>query len=162
MEKVTNNITIENAVIRFRNFSGAAGRFNPAGKRNFCVFLDNETANVLQNDGWNVKWLQPRNEEDNPQGYLQVNVSFDNYPPKIMLITSNGRTMITEETVDSLDWAEIETVDIVIRPYNWEVNGKQGVSAYLKSMYVTIVEDTLDKKYSGAGLQSVTSDDEPF
>lgn len=148
MKKITENITIENAVLRFRNFSGKPDRFNPGGKRTFCVFLDSDISETLLKDGWNVKYLQPRNEGDEPQGYLQVNVSYNNYPPKILLITSNGKTLLNEETVDSLDWAEIENVDLIIRPYNWEVNGKEGVAAYLKSMYVTIVEDKLDKKYA--------------
>ena len=69
--RVTSNITIENARIGFRNFSGKESRYNPAGRKNFCVFLDNELAVKLQNDGWNVRWLTPKDEGEPDQGYLQ-------------------------------------------------------------------------------------------
>lgn len=144
---VKNNIVIENAQIGFRNFSGNAGKFNPAGRRNFCVFLDNDLGKVLENDGWNVRWLQPKDEADEPKPYLQVAVSYDNIPPKIVLVTKKGKTVLDEQSVSILDWAEISCVDLIIRPYNWEVSGKGGVKAYVKSMYVSIVEDEFESKY---------------
>lgn len=144
---VNKNIVIENARIGFRNFSGKEGKFNPAGRRNFCVFLETDLAKELESDGWNVRWLQPRDEAEEPQPYLQVAVSFDNIPPKVILVTKKTKTPLDESSVDILDWAEIENVDLIIRPYNWDVNGKGGVKAYIKTMYVTIVEDEFESKY---------------
>lgn len=145
---VNKNIVIENARIGFRNFSGEEGKFNPKGRRNFCVFLDTELGEVLQDDGWNIRWLEPREEEDEKQAYLQVAVRYNNIPPKIVQITSRGQTILDEDMVSVLDWAEIENVDVIIRPYNWEVSGKKGVKAYVKSMYVTILEDEFAHKYN--------------
>lgn len=140
-------LKIENAEITFRNFSGKEGRYNPAGRRNFCVFLDNDVAEKLEEDGWNVRWLEPREPGDKPQAYMQVSVSYDNIPPKIIMITSGGKTILDEEDVDVLDWAEIKNVDLIINPYHWDVNGKTGIKAYVKSMYVTIFEDEFANKY---------------
>lgn len=145
---VNDNIIIENARIGFRNFSGKEGKFNPPGRRNFCLFLESDLAHKLQNDGWNVRYLQPRDPDDEPQAYIQVAVNFDNIPPKIVLVTKNSKTTLNEEEVNILDWAEIKNVDITVRPYNWEVNGKHGVKAYVKTMYVTIVEDDFANKYN--------------
>ena len=144
---IKENITIENVRIGFRNFSGKEGKFNPEGRRNFCVFLESDIGKELERDGWNVRWLDPREEGDERQAYLQVAVSYDKFAPRIVLVSSRGKSLLTEETVNILDWAEIKFVDLTIRPYNWDANGKTGVKAYIKSMFVTIYEDELDQKY---------------
>ena len=149
---IKNNIVVENARIGFRNFSGKESQFNPPGRRNFCVFLDQDLAKVLESDGWNVRYLQPKDDQEDPQAYLQVTVSYNNMPPKIVMITSRGKTILDEESVSALDWAEIKEVDLIINPYNWKIqagtkNEKSGVKAYLKAMYVTIVEDAFESKY---------------
>lgn len=149
-----NNLVLENAKIILRNFSGKAGRFNPAGNRNFCVLIDRELADVLMRDGWNVKWFKSRDEDEEDQAFIKVTVNYANIPPKILLITSRGKTLLTEENVDMLDWAEIENVDLIINPYHWEVNDAKGVKAYLKSMYITIVEDEFEHKYADIPLST--------
>lgn len=143
-------VLIEGARIIFRNFTGVEGQYNREGDRNFAVLLDEEIAQAMAEDGWNIKYLRPREGDEGaePQAYVQVSVSYENRPPRIMMITSKGRTELPEDLVSILDDADIENVDLIIRPYNWSVGGRGGVKAYLKKMYVTIREDELDMKYS--------------
>ncbi len=145
-ELVNSNITIENAQIKWRNFTGLQGKFNAEGSRNFCVILEDQMAETLRNDGWNVRKTKPTDPDEEPKQYLQVSVGFK-IPPKIVLITKKNKRELSEADVYLLDWAEIENVDVIIRPYNWEAKGQTGVKAYLKSIYVTIVEDEFEEKY---------------
>lgn len=150
MSKVNACLSIENAYLlpgSFRNFSGREGKFNAAGTRTFCVKLEQDFAMKLKKDGWNVRSLEPRDPDDDTLYYIQVSVSYKNIPPKIYMINSSGKVLLDENTVGLLDSADIENVDLVIRPYNWEVNGKTGVKAYVKNMYVTIAEDEFAAKY---------------
>lgn len=142
------NVTFEGARLMFRNFSGVERDYNRAGDRNFNVVLDNDTAEAMMKDGWAVKILQPKEEGDEPLPILKVKLKFGDFPPIIKQITCNGMTKLDEDTVGTLDTARIENVDLIISPYEWHVNGKSGITAYLKKMYVTIEDDELEKKYS--------------
>lgn len=156
------NISVENARILFRNFAGKPSKFNAEGKRNFCLIIDNDIAEELKEIGWNIKYLNPRDPDDAPQAYLQVAVAFDNFPPNIWLITGKKKTKLNEDTISILDYAEIENIDIIVRPYTWEVNGKGGIKAYVKNMYVTIVENEFEKKYRNFEDDEEDDEETPF
>ncbi len=142
---------MEDARVIFRNFAGKEGMYNREGDRNFCVLLEPDLAEAMAKDGWNIKTLKPREDDESQDGtpYLQISVGFKGRPPHIVMITSRGRVDLGEEEVELLDWADIRTADLIVRPYNWgPINGKTGVKAYLKSIFITIEEDELDLKYA--------------
>jgi hypothetical protein len=147
-----NNITFEDQRLLFRNFAGAEGKFNAEGDRNFCMPLDQEVADAMAADLWNIKTLKPREEGDLPTPYIQVEVKFPKdpqmAPPKLVLISSKGQTTLSEAEVEILDWVAIKTADVIIRPYQWAVNGNEGTKAYLKTLFITLDEDDLELKYA--------------
>ena len=148
MARNDRNRTLENITIAFRNFAGKEDVYNRPGDRNFAILLDDETARALEQDGWNVKYLREREEGDGQQAYIQVAVSYKNRPPKICMITSKGMTYLGEAEVELLDWADIETADVTLNPYEWAVNNKSGTKAYLHALYVKIEEDYLQLKWT--------------
>ena len=151
-QKRVSNITIEGAKLIFRNFSGKVTEFNKNGNMSFSVLLDDDLAAQLENDGWNVKYRKPR--EDDPdqyrQPFLPVKIKFGMYPPTVVIITSRGKKRLDENTIGQLDWVRIQNADVQIRPFTYPaMQGRpEGISAYLKTLYVTIIEDPLDTKYA--------------
>lgn len=143
------NATLENVRIGFRNFTGKEGQYNREGDRNFAIFLDPDIAEAMIKDGWNVKYLKPREDGDVPQAYLPVKVKYGKgRPPRAVMVGSRGKTPLGEKEIELLDWAVIKSSDVIIRPYEWDVSGRQGVTAYMQSIYATIQEDELDLKYA--------------
>lgn len=150
-EKIS-KVVFEGCRLGFKNFAGEEGAYNRAGDRNFVVFLsDLDLANDLSSIGWNVKFpkevegLDP--EEDTREPYLPVALTFGKYPPKIVLITDTGHQPLDETNVNVLDWSRIINADLIVRPYQWTVNGDTGIKAYLDELYVTIEQDGFQSKY---------------
>lgn len=147
MNRPTSKITIENARLIFRDFSGERNRFS--SDRTFGVVLEPDDAEKLANDGWNIKRLEPREEGDEPLFFMTVKVIFGKVPPTVVLLNRRSKkTTLSEKTINILDYVQIEKADMVIRPYNYDFAGKSGTKAYLNALYVTKAEDILEEKYA--------------
>lgn len=132
-----NILQIDNARIVFRNFSGEASKYNREGDRNFALVIPNqEIADKLVSDGWNVKIKPPKEEGDEPFMFLPVKVKFNDIGPAVYLKTGRRKNRLDEESVDILDNIRISSVNLDVRPYDWEVQGKTGRTAYLQSIEV--------------------------
>lgn len=150
MEKRIGNINVENARIAFKNFSGRATKITPKGIRTFSLILDEDMADKLISDGWNVRYLRPREEGDEPTPILDVKVRLDEdtpVPAEIYLIQNGLKHRLYEDTVGMLDEMTFDNIDLIIRPYSWEFGGKTGVKAYLKTLYASGLSDTITSKY---------------
>ena len=142
-------LQIDDARIIYRNFSGAPNKFNREGDRNFAVVIpDQELADALINDGWNVKIKPPREEGEDPFMYLPVKIKFTDRGPIAYLRSGKAMTTLNEDTIGCIDDVDILSVDLDIRPYDWEVSGKTGRTAYLQSICVTQKIDRFAAKYS--------------
>lgn len=131
-------LQIDDARIIYRNFAGRGDKYNREGDRNFAVLIpDEEIADELTRRGWNVKVKPPREEGDTPFMYLPVKVKFNDRGPSVYLRTGRVQNRLEEEDIGRLDRIDIIGVDLDIRPYDWEVNGKTGRTAYLQSICVT-------------------------
>ena len=149
MNKKVDELIIEGAKIIFRNFSGEETKFNRRGNRNFCVIIeDPDQAQKLAEDGWNVKIKPPREEGDNPFMFLPIKIKFNDRGPRVYLKTGRNVNKLDEETVSILDNVDILSVDLDVRPYDWEVNGKEGRTAYLQSMQVEQEIDRFAERFA--------------
>ena len=62
----------------------------------------------------------------------------------------------------ALDIEELESVDITIRPFQWEVRGKTGTKGYLQTGYFYVKEDALDALYRQENDGGADYGDEPL
>lgn len=131
-------LQIDEAHIVYRNFKGEGSKYNREGDRNFAVIIDDQDiADQLIDAGWNVKIKPPREDGDSPFMYLPVKIKFNDRGPNVYLMTGRRMNRLDKDSIACLDDVDILSVDLDIRPYDWEVNGKEGRTAYLQSIKVT-------------------------
>ena len=148
-------LQIDDAKIIFKNFEGRGDKFNREGDRNFSLLIEApDTADALADRGWNVKIKPGRDEDEEPFMRLPVKVKFTEYGPNVYLRTGERVNKLDEESIGCLDNIDIESVSMDIRPYDWEVNGRTGRTAYLQSMEVVQRIDRFAARYGGNDIDS--------
>lgn len=154
--------TLRDARFNFRNFSGMNSRFYVPGtelKRNFGVILPIELAQQMLQDGWPVKFPDPRVDEEERDPYITVHLGYKIRPPRVAMKTSTGTVTLGQEDVEVLDWADIKEAHVIANMGHWtmETTGKTGQKAWLKTLVVVIEEDELELEF-GLNAPSVTSE----
>lgn len=162
-------VTIQNTQLVLKNFSGEKGRyFNSSGNPEFACVIPPELAELMTADGWNVKQFKPKPEDTNePDFFIKIKIGVNGRPPRMKMITSAGQKDISVEDCQVFDYVRIAKVDLTLSPYEYEFQGKTGISAYLNSLFVTVEEDELDRKYAnipevGTGGYNIPDEDVPF
>jgi hypothetical protein len=133
-------LQIDDARIVFRNFSGTGSMYNREGDRNFAVVIPNqEIADELTNDGWNIKVRPGRDDDEEPFMFMTVKLSYNEYSePEVYLVSGNSKHRLDQDEIKRLDRIKIASVDMDIRPHDWTMpNGKSGRTARLNAIWVT-------------------------
>lgn len=154
----------------WRNFSGGPTRFNRSNtQRFFEIFMTDEEAQRLKDLGWNVKWLESKNESEPKQAHMKVFIKMDvpaRFKPKLWMTRSKGNpVLMDEDLIDQLDSDDIVRAKLMIRPYDWELdNGTSGRKAMLKQAYFTIEEDEFGAEFYSDEFEHEYNGDEeiPF
>jgi hypothetical protein len=96
-ERVT--ITVRNAYLLWPNFEGREGKYNAKGDRNFSIMMREADGLELIRQGWtSVSPVKKREDDEDPEIYykLPVAVKFENYPPRIWMLSDNERSLASE------------------------------------------------------------------
>lgn len=147
---VNGDLKVENAVIFKTNFEGRPTDFVPkGGKRTFLLVLTKDMADVLSEEGWNVKYRSPKVEGDDPLMFTEIIVNMEsNWPPKVCLYSGfNGRKSannLNEETITCLDKINIASVDLIIHPRRRKPDGSSPytVKGYANDIRVVQAPDS--------------------
>lgn len=145
-------VEIDDARIIFRNLAGKGNDYNRAGDRNFALVIPTEElANEFAERGWNVRERASKVPDGDPLRYITIKVRFDAHGPAVYLQSGRNRQKLTEDEVGRIDILDITSVDLDIRPYDWDRNGRSGRSAYLQNMLVVQRVDRFAQRFLDEG-----------
>ena len=165
-------LQIDDARIIYCNFAGEKrSEFDTKGDRNFSLVIPNQMMTieddfgvvedefgqplqrhlheVLLDLGWNVKIKPARTKDEEDFMTLRVKVKFNERGPSAYLSSGANMIKLDEQTIGMLDNILIDKVNLDIRPYDWELRGERGRTAYLHSIHVTQrIEDRFANLYN--------------
>lgn len=144
------HLQIDGARICYRNFTGKAGEYNAEGDRNFSLIIpDQDMAQKLIDDGWKVVIKENNDPDATPFMHMPIKVRFSKNGSGIpvWLISGSSRIRLDENTIGRLDRIQIESVDMDIRPWDWQKGNRSGRAAYLHAIRVYQKIDRFTAEY---------------
>lgn len=159
---VNGNLNVEHAEIVFQNFGGRPTNANPAGgKRTFCLLLNEEMAERLWEDDWNIKVKEIKDQYQEDEKTMTVNweeyrtqyrgifehaliyteivVSENGNPPSTIYKASeyNGEKTVAKVPMDhwaDLDRSVLNNIRVLINPWK---HGRNARNPEAKKGYLT-------------------------
>lgn len=159
-------LKVNHAVIMYRNFSGAPGKFTPqGGKRTFNLVLSADIAQELKEQGWNVKEKPPRDVDEDWLYTTEIVINTNSpKPPHLYLCyEKNGESFMTrlpEESFGLLDNGEFSNIDLIINPWQHTKSKDYTVKGYLHTMWA-MQAASLDFEGKYANFKLVNDMDDP-
>lgn len=141
-DEMPDKILFHSCRIVYRNLSGRIDEYNERGDRSFAIVIeDPELADKLEEDGWRIKRKPPREEGDPDFVTLKVFVKYDYRPPKIYIQSGDVKTLLNEDQLNEVDFADITDVKVSVTPYRGK-NSRDGKwTAYCRTMIVFVEEE---------------------
>lgn len=168
-ESINEPVDLRNTRFIFHtNFAGDPTKdaFGSNLRKATIIIPDADVAHALIDAGYNVKTTKPRRDDDpetfEPEYYIQIQAKYRTYqgvevqyPPKIVLVSGNNSTDLTEETIGILDNIRVKNVKVRLNQYFNKMTNKK--SLFIKIMYVeqNVDEDPFASDYEFNG-------DDPF
>ena len=130
-------LIVKDAAILFSNFAGNPDTYHPnGGNRVFNLVLSDQFADILKNEGWNVKGRENQDGDITYMTEIRVNME-SNWPPMVVLYSEfRGRKTSTVLDVDSigrLDSGRYSNIKMAINPHEHNV-GQYKVKGYLREL----------------------------
>lgn len=140
-------LTIYDAKVLFKNFSGEPTVYNKEGDRNFCVIITKELADILNENGWKVRVRPSRDGVEPDNYYIKVKVSYMKTAPNVKVDTGSAERWLDEDTIGELDHQRVRTADLTISESHWSRPDGNGVTGYLTTLFARVDIDELMESY---------------
>lgn len=152
------NLLVRDAVImqgrnangNWSNFSGRKTKVNPnGGKRTFNIVLPEDVALELRDEGWNIKMMQPRDDQEDILYFTEIVLNMEKkVEPDVYLCTEwagkKKKTRLHGDDVGQLDDIRFAHADVNIYPHMHD----KGIKGHCNQLVVIQAKnDLFDGRY---------------
>lgn len=172
VERTARGLIIDGIVdreVRSRNFGGeekkdrVTGRtVNSPGYRNFLLFVTEDIAESLKDQGCEVKYTKTQDPNDIALPYVSIVVSYFLKPVEAYLISNGNPTALDADHIRALNSVDLKNMCIEVEFGKEKVhnNGVKYIPIYAQKIFAEVVPNYFDEKY--AYLNHPAEDGTPF